>query len=82
MVPFMAEPMGQVVMLVGTSSAGKTSTAVALQGCLEEHHLLVGFDVFLGMVDSSLADHRRTPPVLIFREPISRSDEHRSASRR
>jgi chloramphenicol 3-O phosphotransferase len=44
-------------MLVGTSSAGKTTTAAALQGCLDEHHLLLGFDVFLGMVDRRWGGH-------------------------
>ena len=44
-------------MLVGTSSAGKTTTATALQGCFDEHHLLVGFDVFLRMVDPRWAGH-------------------------
>lgn len=47
----MSESPGRVVMLVGTSSAGKTTTGTALQGCLDEHHLLVGFDVFLRMID-------------------------------
>lgn len=53
----MPESPGRVVMLVGTSSAGKTSTATALQGCFDEHHLLVGFDVFLRMVDPRWAGH-------------------------
>jgi chloramphenicol 3-O phosphotransferase len=44
-------------MLVGTSSAGKTTTAAALQECFEEHHLLVGFDVFMRMVDPRWAGH-------------------------
>jgi chloramphenicol 3-O phosphotransferase len=48
---------GQVVMLFGTSSAGKTTTATALQSCFEEHHLLVGFDIFLRMVDSRWGGH-------------------------
>lgn len=44
-------------MLIGTSSAGKTTTAAALQACFDEHHLLVGFDVFLRMVDPRWAGH-------------------------
>ena len=48
---------GRVVMLIGTSSAGKTTTATALQQCFDEHHLLVGFDVFLKMVDPRWAGH-------------------------
>ncbi len=55
--PSMSEPPGRVVMLVGTSSAGKTTTAAALQGCFDEHHLLVGFDVFMRMVDPRWAGH-------------------------
>lgn len=55
--PSMSEPPGRVVMLVGTSSAGKTTTAAALQGCFDEHHLLVGFDVFMRMVDARWAGH-------------------------
>lgn len=38
-------------MLIGTSSAGKTTTGTALQACFAEHHLLLGFDVFLRMID-------------------------------
>ena len=53
----MSESPGRVVMLVGTSSAGKTTTAAALQGCFDEHHLLVGFDVFMRMVDPRWAGH-------------------------
>lgn len=53
----MPESSGQVVMLVGTSSAGKSTTATALQGCLPEHHLLVGLDVFLRMVDPRWGGH-------------------------
>lgn len=44
-------------MLIGTSSAGKSSIAAALQDCLAEHHLLVGFDVFLKTVDPRWAGH-------------------------
>lgn len=44
-------------MLIGTSSAGKSTTAAALQGVLDEQHLLVGFDVFLRMVDPRWAGH-------------------------
>jgi chloramphenicol 3-O phosphotransferase len=44
-------------MLVGTSSAGKTTTATALQGCFDEHHLLVGLDVFFRMIDPRWGGH-------------------------
>lgn len=44
-------------MLIGTSSAGKSTTAAALQDRLDDHHLLVGFDVFLRMVDPRWAGH-------------------------
>jgi chloramphenicol 3-O phosphotransferase len=44
-------------MLAGTSSAGKTTTAAALQGCFDDHHLLLGFDVFLRMVDPRWGGH-------------------------
>lgn len=44
-------------MLVGTSSAGKTTTAEALQGCFDEQHLLVGFDMFLRIVDPRWAGY-------------------------
>jgi chloramphenicol 3-O phosphotransferase len=46
-------------MLVGTSSAGKTTTAGALQRFLPEHHLLLGFDVFLRMVEPRWGGHGR-----------------------
>lgn len=44
-------------MLVGTSSAGKTTTSAALQDLFDEHHLVVGFDVFMRMVDPRWAGH-------------------------
>lgn len=50
-------PEGQVVMLVGTSSAGKSTTATTLQACLPEHHLLLGLDVFFRMVDPRWGGH-------------------------
>ena len=53
----MAQRPGRVVMLIGTSSAGKTSTATALQGCLDEHHLLTGLDVFFAMIDPRWGGH-------------------------
>jgi chloramphenicol 3-O phosphotransferase len=46
-----SESPGRVVMLIGTSSAGKSTTATALQSRFDEHHLLVGFDVFVRMID-------------------------------
>ncbi|HVX45158.1 MAG TPA: AAA family ATPase [Mycobacteriales bacterium] len=53
----MSQSPGRVVMLVGTSSAGKSTTAAALQSCFDEHHLLVGFDVFLRMIDPRWGGH-------------------------
>src|SRR5262249_49982868 len=38
----MTQTLGRVVMLIGTSSAGKTTTAAALQSALAEHYLLLG----------------------------------------
>ncbi|MGN6696432.1 MAG: phosphotransferase-like protein [Aquihabitans sp.] len=39
---------GRVVFLFGTSSVGKTSTAVELQGLLDEPFVLLGLDTFFG----------------------------------
>lgn len=55
--PCVSESPGRVVLLIGTSSAGKSTTSAALQDRLDEHHLLLGFDVFLRMVDDRWGGH-------------------------
>lgn len=50
-------PPGRVVLLIGTSSAGKTTTSAALQNRFDTHHMAVGFDIFLSMVDWRWAGH-------------------------
>jgi chloramphenicol 3-O phosphotransferase len=41
---------GRVIYLNGTSSAGKTSIALALQDALDEPFLRIGVDTFIGML--------------------------------
>jgi chloramphenicol 3-O phosphotransferase len=41
---------GKVVLIVGTSSVGKTSTVLELQSLLPEHYLALGIDTFFHMV--------------------------------
>jgi chloramphenicol 3-O phosphotransferase len=41
---------GKVILIVGTSSVGKTSTVRELQNLLPEHYLALGIDTFFHMV--------------------------------
>jgi len=41
---------GKVILIIGTSSVGKSSTILELQNILSEHYLALGIDTFLHMV--------------------------------
>src|SRR5262245_33338076 len=41
---------GKVILIVGPSSVGKTSTILELQSVLPEHYLALGLDTFFHMV--------------------------------
>ena len=47
---------GKVILLNGTSSAGKTSVAAALQRQLGQHYVLLGIDQFLSALPPDLND--------------------------
>lgn len=52
---------GQIIVLFGTSSVGKTSVAEHLQLLLPEPYLVVGIDHFLNMFPHHWAGHPRGP---------------------
>lgn len=69
---------GRVIYLNGTSSAGKTSIAIALQDVLEEPFLRLGVDTFIAMLPRRMFDapvFEAAPsggyrPIAAFREAI------------
>lgn len=54
--PTSCEP-GQLLLLVGTSCAGKTTLAKALQACLPDQHLVLGLDTIFAMVSERWGGH-------------------------
>ena len=52
----MSSQLGKVILLNGTSSAGKTSVAIALQRQLVDHYVLLGIDHFLSALPPDLHD--------------------------
>ncbi|QXQ07337.1 chloramphenicol phosphotransferase CPT family protein [Sphingosinicellaceae bacterium] len=50
----MSSQLGKVILLNGTSSAGKTSVAIALQRQLVDHYVLLGIDQFLSALPPDL----------------------------
>ena len=52
----MSSQLGKVILLNGTSSAGKTSVAAALQRQLDEHYVRLGIDQFLSALPPDLHD--------------------------
>lgn len=65
---------GRIIYLNGTSSAGKTSIALALQDVLDESFLRIGVDTFIGMLPRRMfttppfesRTRRRRPPARRF----------------
>lgn len=53
---------GQIILLNGTSSAGKTTIAAALHSILDEPHYLTGIDHFL---------HRLPPTVIVISDDVA-----------
>ena len=56
---------GNIIYLNGTSSAGKTSIALALQQLLDNPHLRLGIDTFISMIPAKLIG---SPPMFAFEE--------------
>ncbi|MET7281121.1 AAA family ATPase [Kribbella sp. NPDC005582] len=65
---------GRLIALVGTSSAGKSSTAKQLQLVLPEPYLLVGLDHFYDMFPSDWGGHRRGPGPGFWQETVTDPD--------
>lgn len=71
---------GRIIYLNGTSSAGKTSIALALQDVLDEPFLRIGVDTFIGMLPRRMfttplfepAPGGGIRPRAVFRETIRR----------
>jgi chloramphenicol 3-O phosphotransferase len=53
---------GTLIVLNGGSSAGKTSTAEALQDVLDEPYLLMGIDILYRSLSPTQKDHDRVDP--------------------
>ncbi|GAB3923646.1 hypothetical protein GCM10029976_014160 [Kribbella albertanoniae] len=65
---------GRLIALIGTSSAGKSSTAKQLQLVLPEPYLLVGLDHFYDMFPADWGGHRRGPGPGFWQETLSDPD--------
>jgi chloramphenicol 3-O phosphotransferase len=52
---------GKVILIIGTSSVGKTSTVRELQNLLPEHYLALGIDTFFHMVSPRWGGGENTP---------------------
>ncbi|WP_344147639.1 phosphotransferase-like protein [Kribbella yunnanensis] len=65
---------GRLIALIGTSSAGKSSTAKQLQLVLPEPYLLVGLDHFYDMFPSDWGGHRGGPGPGFWQETLTDPD--------
>lgn len=65
---------GRLIGLVGTSSAGKSTTARRLQSLLDEPYLVVGLDHFYDMFPSDWSGHRRGPGPGFWQETVTDED--------
>ncbi|TDD59444.1 hypothetical protein E1263_14745 [Kribbella antibiotica] len=65
---------GRIIVLIGTSSAGKSSTARQLQLGLPEPYLLVALDHFYDMFPQDWLGHRRGPGPGFWQETLTDPD--------
>lgn len=73
--PYSLGMTGRLIVLVGTSSVGKSSTARRLQHVLTEPYLVVGLDHFFDMFPQDWGGHGRGPGPGFWSEVVTDPDD-------